>query len=731
MTDPSPISESARTLADYQRIIIHAGLHKTGTSYIQKLLHLNRETLAGKGIHFPQYHAGRRRRETGNHSAAVKACDRRTESLDQILGEWLNVHSPHPVLLLSAEALATRIPMNGHFSQQLAALAKNADVHIVYYLRRQDHLLESLFGEMVKKHDLCSPTDVNYTLDYVELVQSIEAAVPQARITLRPYNSAKWKFQDLGADFFDAIDFPGLWDHLEPKAIARENERLERGQIFLLSIARTAQEKRQLAHFFQRSPNKTAERDYGFFLSPAERKDILLQYAETNDQLVKRYRLGDWKEFFGVDLDGFAREAWRRFDDDSKLHWQDHLLKIENGIREIRNASRSQRSSIRANSLTRFRHGSLRDQNNAGNPVSSFAESPFAGISTKESYGTSMSSAAGSRRLDKTNRKAILHVGLPKTGTTAIQKTFGTISERLLDTARTLYPKSVGINHTDFFRIMFDAVPTSPVGEQIAERKIQNLKRKLDFREGTEGLRTHCSQLIQDELNQPGWETVLFSGEGLSNFGRSALASLREWLMGHVNEITVVFCVRHPVDWTRSAVQQLVKRGLTLETMALKPPLPHFRKRLSRMIDVFGRENINIMCFEEAALHKNRIAGHLADLFGMGAALCGAQVPASVNESMSHEAVLLLDRFNSERLRNAENSAAALSSLPDTRTALGGFARLKNYHGEKFTLDARLAEELRKTCRADVEWLNSTFGVSYYLDLCDDSAAETQLQPLD
>ncbi len=149
------------------------------------------------------------------------------------------------------------------------------------------------------------------------------------------------------------------------------------------------------------------------------------------------------------------------------------------------------------------------------------------------------------------------------------------------------------------------------------------------------------------------------------------------------------------------------------------------------MIDVFGRENINIMCFEEAALHKNRIAGHLADLFGMGAALCGAQVPASVNESMSHEAVLLLDRFNSERLRNAENSAAALSSLPDTRTALGGFAGLKNHHGEKFTLDARLAEELRKTCRADVEWLNSTFGVSYYLDLFDDSAAETQLQPLD
>jgi hypothetical protein len=136
-----------------KRVVLHIGLHKTGTTYVQSVLRANRERLASMGILFPggpgqPKHTfavydlfGRRPRGTGD---------------DRIAGQWdamtrLIAESELPVAMLSEEA--TSLASAAQARKAVRSFA-DAEVHVLVTVRDLGRVALSAWQEDVKTDEL-------------------------------------------------------------------------------------------------------------------------------------------------------------------------------------------------------------------------------------------------------------------------------------------------------------------------------------------------------------------------------------------------------------------------------------------------------------------------------------------------------------------------------------------------------------------------------------------------
>jgi hypothetical protein len=137
-----------------ERLVIHAGAPKTATTFIQRGLHSNRDLLAANGVYLPEtgrlelepqavchHHLGwallrpHAYRERGTWEALATEL----ESVEQ------------PVVLLSSEVFS-RVACTTRGPEEVVEAARRIcpNVTIVYFVRDQLALLNSLYGQRVK-----------------------------------------------------------------------------------------------------------------------------------------------------------------------------------------------------------------------------------------------------------------------------------------------------------------------------------------------------------------------------------------------------------------------------------------------------------------------------------------------------------------------------------------------------------------------------------------------------
>lgn len=121
-------------------MIIHAGVHRTGTSYLQSVLDINRKNLRQLGILYPKFD------RSPNHNCFAKDIN---EKKDNIM-EWVNLilnemGSDTDTVIISAENLC-----ESQSYDWLLAMQMFFDVELVIYLRRQDSWLESWYNQNIK-----------------------------------------------------------------------------------------------------------------------------------------------------------------------------------------------------------------------------------------------------------------------------------------------------------------------------------------------------------------------------------------------------------------------------------------------------------------------------------------------------------------------------------------------------------------------------------------------------
>jgi len=151
-----------------ESVVIHAGAPKTATTYIQRSLHSNRELLADNGVYLPQ--TGRLELEPNavchHHLAwALISPQRYRGSADPwpaLAAELAEVEAP--VVILSSEAFS-RVASKGNGAALVEAAARELcdSVSIVYFVRNQLSLMNSLYGQRVKSFRMVESFDFHTT----------------------------------------------------------------------------------------------------------------------------------------------------------------------------------------------------------------------------------------------------------------------------------------------------------------------------------------------------------------------------------------------------------------------------------------------------------------------------------------------------------------------------------------------------------------------------------------
>jgi hypothetical protein len=302
-------------------------------------------------------------------------------------------------------------------------------------------------------------------------------------------------------------------------------------------------------------------------------------------------------------------------------------------------------------------------------------------------------------------RKIILHTGLDKTGTTAIQNGLHANREFLLAEEGVLYP-SLAANLSTPLLTIFKNAPENHRANRMAGYT-------------TEEIAAHQKSYLNSldtEISSREWGTLLLSAEGVSSLTESELAKLREWGEKYSSNWTILICVRHPVDWARSVIQERLKQGATLPQLYENPPKPRYRQKISNAISVFGRENVRIFDYDAATASNGGIVGAFADQGSLTASsrdLLSAKA-VRINESLSLEAAHILDSLNRRRPVFVDNVRAPRRAGP--RHELPYIRRIK---GQKFDVPNPVKENIRLRSQEDVAWLNETFGLDLYRDVMD------------
>lgn len=290
----------------YKKAILHCGIHKTGSSYLQSVLASSRDVLADHSIHYPDYRCAEDRIFGSQHSIVAVGYDA-TKSFEANFGRVFVLDSDCETLLISGEELS-RISAPS-FYDGLRAMAD--EVTALFYLRRFDHLLESVYAESVKDYLIGPIEGTQYQLEFYEVLRPFVNALGADHVKVRPYNSKLWSDGSLGQDFCNAIGFPMLWNEMA-KPAGRINDSLSRPETYMLSVTERIEDKQHLLARFRNAPLLSYD-GARFFRSSKYRAHFNNIHIDTNADVLRLIDGISLTEF--LDLDNFDDDQnWTPFD---------------------------------------------------------------------------------------------------------------------------------------------------------------------------------------------------------------------------------------------------------------------------------------------------------------------------------------------------------------------------------------------------------------------------------
>ena len=133
-----------------RQIILHAGLPKTGTTYLQRCFVANRSWLADRGVGYPQYG---QEHQNGHHNLSFRLRDLPPQDTppdglnpEQAVRRALD-EGDHSRVLLSSEGFSALDPAGVSVLQRAF---DGCDVRVAVYLRRRSQVCVSAWQESVK-----------------------------------------------------------------------------------------------------------------------------------------------------------------------------------------------------------------------------------------------------------------------------------------------------------------------------------------------------------------------------------------------------------------------------------------------------------------------------------------------------------------------------------------------------------------------------------------------------
>ncbi len=175
-------------------------------------------------------------------------------------------------------------------------------------------------------------------------------------------------------------------------------------------------------------------------------------------------------------------------------------------------------------------------------------------------------------------KNIILHIGLGKTGSTAIQRTLADNVD-LLESCGVLYSGGTGHNDTGL-ALAFSEVIRSTLNRNSGRKQ----KRNLGYLEK-----------LQQRAKSTSADHLILSHEGLIHLTVAELPVLQEFLKGLSERVTVALYARDPFSYALSAISQRVKTGR--RASGGSSPIVEYQDIIERWSVFFGREALEVRLF--------------------------------------------------------------------------------------------------------------------------------------
>jgi len=279
----------------------------------------------------------------------------------------------------------------------------------------------------------------------------------------------------------------------------------------------------------------------------------------------------------------------------------------------------------------------------------------------------------------------ILHAGMQKTGSTAIQDMLSRASLK-----SHFYVKWRGSNHSGLFRLLYE----EPVEEY---RHFKNSGRS---REQLLEDRLIWRETLEQQLNEQPGLTGIFSAEDTSACNQSTLRRFADHLAEIGAQVKVVAYVRPPISYIASSFVQGL-RGGGITSFQVSRIWPHYRLRLGMLDRVFGRDRVELRRYAREDLVDGDI---VADFFAGIDEVPPAKRKGFGNESLTLEATAML-------YVQRKFAGGARFGSPARVRANSRFVKLLAGFGQhRFTLQESVVRPAYRKQRADVAWIEKRLG---------------------
>jgi hypothetical protein len=296
-----------------RQVVLHVGMPRTGSTFIQNACERNRRALLAQGILYPSAghvrETGARDFRTSGHNAwwLDGLLRGKAEPLEAVWREADDSAGVHTVLLSSEELF---FAMGPNELARIAAALPASLTRVAVYLRRQDEWLESMYAEAVTGgyFKLTMPVDefvaqcegsatgvppvwADGDLDYFGWLDRLRTHFGEQNIHVRSFESAPsgpplfTDFMDLCALHVDGLEIPG--DMRASNAAFLDREGLEIVRFLNRLPFEDHQHYSRFIAKLQEARGTPAAKP--LLLDAAARRRILDRYADSNAKVAREF----------------------------------------------------------------------------------------------------------------------------------------------------------------------------------------------------------------------------------------------------------------------------------------------------------------------------------------------------------------------------------------------------------------------------------------------------------
>jgi hypothetical protein len=286
-----------------------------------------------------------------------------------------------------------------------------------------------------------------------------------------------------------------------------------------------------------------------------------------------------------------------------------------------------------------------------------------------------------------------LHIGMPKTGTSAIQEAF----QRNLRGPFT-YLSLGSSNQSGAFVTMFEDHPERHMSNRILGRC------KAETRLRRRRLRGKMNEFLRNAAMSNNISDVMFSAERMSaprDF--HAVKRMKQFLSNYCSDFRVYAYLRPPRAFITSAFQQQIRLGGGNLDLELGQILPRYRARFEPFDQFFGPEAVSLRLYDRQRLRGGDVVQDFKSQLGIAQKWGGSQ---PVNRALCLDAVAILWAIHRSG-RLCQMGATGLRLSQDISDIL------TNLRGPRFRFSDDLLSATLDHAGKDIEWAENRLEDSF------------------